>query len=326
MSAIISMFIAVLIWSSYPYIAVVAMHDMSSLDLIFFSTLIASLTAAVISLIYFIKRNKLDTALENHKKLPKAAWIAIAASGLTHLMCNGLYFYALSISHKAGVSLVYESWPIIAVIATPFFIRKQWKAVSLQEFIVCFVALLGVIIVVLSNQQIEMSFEMKQDLSQKTDYMTLVGYILAFVGGYACALNIIAKAVVTESFKELGHDNGAIIISEFYSRSIAFIIMLLFLPFYFDALNFDNIQWWETFYVGFVVFILGGGFYTYSLIHTNSPTIHIFYYFVPLFAVIILWFFGESDVSTGLFLGGSLIVISNIYLQVFGRTKKFSQE
>jgi len=325
MPVLLSMTFAVLIWGSFPYAAVLALSTMSGLELIFASTIVASTSITIVTLIYFLRRNNLQTLIENHKKLPKSAWFAILASGVTHVLCNGLFFLALTMSHKAGVSLVYESWPIIAVIMTPFFIQKRWKEVEFKDFIISLIAMGGVIIVILSNDQIELPLGQPENLNQKTDYIALLGYVVAFIGGYACAINAISKAVVAENFKKLNHQNGAIIISEFYSRVIALIIMIIFLPFYFHNIDLSNIQWIPSIYIGFVVLLLGGFFYTYALINTDLPTIHILYYFVPLLAVFILWYFGESDSNLGLFLGGGLIIICNIYLYYSGRTAKYSE-
>jgi len=319
MPVFLSMACAVLIWASYPYAAVLALNNMTGLELIFITTVISSFCISLVSFLYFVKRRKLRTVIMNHKKLPRSAWFAILISGITHLVCNGFFFLALSMSHKAGVSLVYESWPIIAVIATPFFIRRQWKEVGLTEFIMSLVALGGVIVVVLSNQQIQLPAITSNNLSIETDYIGLLGYVLAFLGGYACALNAIFKAVTAENFRQLHHKDGAIIMSEFYSRVIALIIAILLLPFYSEHINLSEVNWIPSFYIGFIVLLMGGFFYTYALINTDRPTIHILYYFVPLIAVFILWFFGESDVNPGLLIGGGMIIAANIYLYFSGR-------
>ncbi len=325
MPVLLSMAIAVLIWGSYPYAAVLALNTMTGLELIFISTIVASLAISLVTVIYFVKNNNIQQVIQGHKSFSKSTWVAIFASGITHIVCNGFFFLALGMSHKAGVSLVYESWPIIAVVATPFFIRKKWKEVGLQEFIVSIIAMCGVVVVILSNEQIDLPFGQSRDLNKEINYVELLGYVVAFLGGYACALNAISKGYVAEVFRTAHHQTGAIIMSEFYSRVIALIIMLISLPLYYQYINWGNIEWLPSIYIGFVVLLLGGFFYTYSLINTDLPTIHILYYFVPLLAVLILWMMGESTVNTGIWLGGILIVVANIYLYFSGRSAKYSE-
>ncbi len=324
------MAIAVFIWGSYPYAAVLGLHTMTGIELVFFTTLTASIIISAIAFFYFLQRGKISNLIESHKNLPASAWWTIMANGFTHAICHGFFMVALTMSNKAGVSLIYEAWPVMALIMTPFFFQKKWKEVGLRDFIICLIALGGVLVVILSNTEIETPFSQNKNISTETNYIELLGYVLALLGGYACALSVVLKGVIAERFRDLNYDTGAIIISEVHSRVIAFIIMLIafliFAPFSTEPLlQVGNIHWGSVLYVGFVVAILGGGFYTYALINTDNPTIHILNYFVPLIAVLILWMMGESTVNTGIWLGGILIVVANIYLYFSGRSAKYSE-
>lgn len=330
MPVLLSMTIAVLIWGSYPYAAVVGLHSMTGIELFFFATLMASIFISIIAFFYFLRRGKISNLIENHKKLSSSTWCMIVANGFTHAICHGFFMIALTMSNKAGVSLIYEAWPVMALIMTPFFLQKKWKEVGLRDFIICLIALGGVVVIVLSNDQIETPFSKSQTISTETNYIELLGYVLALLGGYACALSVVLKGVIAERFRALNNDTGAIIISEVHSRVIAFIVMvvafLLCSPFFTEPLvHIENIHWGSVLYIGFVVAILGGGFYTYALISTDNPTIHILNYFVPLIAVLILWVMGESTVNAGIWLGGSLIVVANMYLYFSGRSAKYSE-
>ena len=96
-------------------------------------------------------------------------------------------------SHEGGVSLIYESWPIIAVIATPFLIKKTWKAVGFKEFFACFLALVGMAFIILSNEDIDFSFAKNNNLHEEQDYFSLLGYVLALIGAYACGICVVFK-------------------------------------------------------------------------------------------------------------------------------------
>ncbi len=319
------MLLAVVIYASLPLAATFGLKSMNGMELILSTTIVASFAISIISLIYFARKNKLEKLIDNHKKLSKQTWLFVIGSGITHIACNGLFFLALSMSHKAGVSLIYESWPIIAVIMTPLILKKQWKQVGLNEFIVSLIALIGVAIVILSDEQINFSAFLKKDYSEEHNYLNLFGYVIAFIGGYACALNAITKGRVAEDFRNLNHDKGAIILSEFYSRSSALLMLIITFPLYANFVDISSINWLASFYIGFIVLIMGGAFYTYSIINTNQPTIHILNYLVPLLAVIALWLAGESTLTTGLFIGGGIIIACNLYLYFAGRKAEFSE-
>jgi drug/metabolite transporter (DMT)-like permease len=90
--------------------------------------------------------------------------------------------------------------------------------------------------------------------------------------------------------------------------------------------NPENIDWAPSLFVGFVVFVLGGTLYTYSLLLSQSPTIHVLNYFVPVLAVIWLWIAGEASINSGLFIGGAIVTVSHIYLVYAGRKAKLSED
>ena len=325
MPVLISMSLAVLIWSLYPLAAVDGLKEMSGFELIAVSSMISCVTIVIFFFIYFKKAER-KGIYGLHKEIFKSSYISIIGSGATHILCHSLFFIALSMSDKGGVSLIYECWPIIAVIATPFLIKKEWAAVGFKEFAVGLVALLGVVIIILSNKDVDITLLQSKDLTEETDYIALLGYIVAFIGAYACAMNVVLKGVVSDKFKGGADKMGVTIISELYCRVIGFALILLIYPFFSQYFSFDNIDWLASTYIGFVVMVLGGALYTYALTNTNKPTIHILYYFAPVIAVMWLWLANETIVSLGLFIGGGIVVICNIYLAYVGGKSELSED
>jgi len=324
MNAIISMAIAALIWSLYPLAAVEGMDTMSGFSLVVVSTFFAAIGSIVLLIFYFPSGTKIKTIIDHQKTLSRSSYINIFASGAAHLLCHGLFFTALSLSHKGGASLIYESWPIIALIMTPLMIKKDWQAVGLHEFITAVIAMAGVMIIVFSNDKIELPFGSSKDLNARVDYSVLLGYILAFVGGYACAMNIIFKAMVAQEYKPIANTMGVTIISEFYSRLVGLALVIILYPFLSGYIDLSNIAWIPAAFIGIVVMVLGGAIYTYSILNARSPTIHVMYYMVPVFAVLFLWMAGETTITTGLFVGGAIIISCNIYL--YFAAKKTSKQ
>ena len=274
---------------------------------------------------YLYKEGLTKQCIKITKTLPSKAYITIIAGSVTVILCHGLFILSLTMVNKAGASLLYESWPIIAVIATPFFMKKKWKSVSLKEFLVSLCALAGVAIIVLSDKNINISFS-QPTIIDNFDYIHLLGYVVAFIGAYMCALAVVTKGMICEHYNEINDDICSSLISEVFTRILSMIIILITFFVIDNNFKIENIEWYSSFYVGFVVMVVGGTLYTYTLLKTESPTIHIMYYFVPVLAVIWLWIAGESEINAGLFIGGAIIVACNLYLFIAGRNAPLSED
>lgn len=326
MTAPIAMGLSVLIWSLYPLAASIGLQTMSGLELVVMVHFIAAIGALLLCFHYLWQNKKIGAFFALQKQLDKRGISLILFSAITSIACHGLFFTALTFSHKGAVSLVYEIWPIIAVVATPFIMRKEWKPVGLQEFIISIFSLIGIGFIIISHENIEFS------LSQGTNffdadfnYLSLLGYVLAFIGAYCCALSIVTKGAVTEYFQPLNDDMATTFISEVYSRVLAVIILLIAFPFYSQYFDFGNIHIASSFFVGFVVMIMGGALYTVALLKTDRVTIHIIYYLVPVLAVIWLWLMGKTTISMGLFIGGAIIILCNIYLVLAAKKERVTK-
>jgi len=270
---------------------------------------------------YLYKTKKFKQALTIQREMDLSGYGIAFISGLSGILCHSFFIISLTLAHKGGVSLLYESWPVIAVIATPFLMRKQWKEVSLPEFLISVIAMVGVAIIILSDNDLKTD----PNTIKKFDMAVLGGYILAFAGGYMCAILVVTKARYSEYFNTLNDDIAATMVSEIVSRSISLVLMLVAFVSLNQELNFAEIHWWASFYIGFVVFVVGGALYTYGLLKATSPTIHIIYYFVPILAVIWLYLAGETTLNWGVAVGGIVILLCNIYLLMRSRKAKMSE-
>ncbi len=285
---------------------------MTSTQMIMIVYIFSGLGALILTLHYLWIGKNLSRAIDIAKNLPQNAYLTILVSGIAGVMCHAAFIIALTMANKGGVSLIYESWPIIAVVATPFMMKRQWKEVNLREFMVSLVALMGVAIIILSDKAVSLGLE--DHTVKETDYYSLGGYILAFAGAYLCAIHVVTKGVFSEYFKEMNDDFGSTFISEAISRMLSLVFMVAGLSFFSHNVSFIDINWFSTFFIGFIVFVVGGALYTYSLLNAKSPTVHILYYFVPVFAVVWLWVMREAEINAGLFIGGAIVLACNVYL------------
>ena len=323
MKVFLSMAASVLIWSLYPLAATIGLKTMTSAQMIMVVYFFSGFGALILAAHYLWIGKKFSSAMTIAKTLPSNAYLTILVSGIAGVLCHASFIIALGMANKGGVSLIYESWPIIAVVATPFMMRKEWKEVNLREFIVSLIALAGVAIIILSDK--EVSFGSENTPSEETDFFSLAGYILAFAGAYLCAIHVVTKGVFSEYFKGIHDDFGTTFISEAVSRMLSLIFMLGGFALFSQHMSFVDINWIPAFFIGFVVFVVGGALYTYSLLNATSPTVHILYYFVPVFAVVWLWAGRETEVNAGLFIGGAIVLACNIYLFYASRKAAFTE-
>jgi drug/metabolite transporter (DMT)-like permease len=298
---------------------------MGSLEMILVVYYFSGFGALLLGLYYLWKKRLFKKAIEINKQLPRQAYIYALVSGSAGVLCHGFFIISLTMANKGGVSLLYESWPVIAVVATPFLMRKTWKEVSLTEFVISLIALIGVAMIILSDESINLKEGEAKLLGGGMDIVSLGGYILAFAGGYMCAVLVVTKGVFSEYFLGLKNNVAAVFMSEIYSRTISMVLMTVVFMVVGDKFDFATVDWGAAFYIGFVVFVVGGALYTFSLMETDRPTIHILYYFVPVLAVVWLWGAGEATINMWLFIGGGIITLCNIYLVYAGRKAKFSE-
>lgn len=324
MTAFLSMSLSVLIWSLYPLAATIGLQSMGSLEMIFIVYYFSGFGAIIVTALYLWKKKLFKRSIAIQKELGWNAYIPVIVSGVAGILCHAFFIISLTMANKAGVSLIYESWPIIAVIATPFLMRKSWKEVSLKEFMVSLLALGGVAIIILSDASI--SFKESMDISQNFDYTALGGYVLAFAGAYMCAVLVVTKGTYSENFNSLEDTMAASFISEVFSRVISMFLISIAFIYLSDDLIISHVNWTATFFVGFIVFVVAGALYTYSLLKTDRPTMHVMYYFVPILAVFWLWIVGEASINSGLFIGGAIVLFANIYLVIEGRKAALAEK
>lgn len=318
MPLIISISLAILIWSLYPLAVSFALKDMDEWDFMLSIITVCFVCSIIVGAIYLFKEKKFKQIIEIQKNLPKQAYFMGIIAGVSGMLCHTFFIWALSLAHKGGVSLIFKSWPIIAVIATPFIMKKVWKNVSLKDFMICLLALCGVAMIILSDKNIDIDV-MGNSIGGSWDYKVFVGYILAFVGGYMVAIGSVTQAALVEYYSDLKDDFGAALVTQVFHRGVSLIVAIIFFYFFKDANIAFSITWPPVIFVGLFVLIFGASLYTYSILKSDSPTIHIMYYFVPVLAVLWLWIAGESTINIWILFGGALIVASNIYLTVASR-------
>jgi len=315
---------AILFWSLYPLAASYGLEDMNNWDVILSILVIAAICATIFTTLHLSRKKLISKAIQIHKNLPREAYVMALVSSVSTVLVHTFFLWALYLAHKGGVTLLFESWPIIAVIATPFLMKRSWSSVSGKEIIVSCIALIGVGIIVFTDKSIDFNFNQK-DLSSFVDYTILGGYIMALLGAYMSAISIVSQAALAEYFQELGDDFSASITTQISVRILSVILAFLLLIFLRDFNEPFVISWGPVIFIGFFTLTLGASLYSYTLLKTSSPTIHILYYFVPVLAIIWMWLAGQTTLTIGLGIGGAIITACNIYLAWTARRKSLER-
>jgi len=321
MPIMFSMSVAVLLWSLYPLAAAFGMEDMSNWDIILFILLFSTLGSLIISIVSLIITKKTKDFIHIQKNMPLNGYITMLISGISGFTIHVFFIWALDTANKGGVALLLEAWPAIAIIITPYLMKKKWKPLTLKEFGVSMIALLGVAVIVFSDKDVSLNF-FDQSLDSDFDYKVLIGYIMAFAGAYLAAFMIVLQAALSEYYQGLKNDFTACILNQTLSRGISFICALATYFIIGEQFNIENISWIPLLVIGFGIMSLGTTLHIYTLLKSNRVTVHILYYFVPVFAVIWLWLAGQTNINAGLIVGGTIITLSNIYLAYLAHDKK----
>jgi len=331
MNVLISMTLALIIWSLYPLAAVYGLESMNYMEIIFYVYLWAAIGSTIICFVYLALSKRLRQTWEIQRSLPFKAYGPAFLSGLFAGGSHALFIISLTMTDKAAASLLFEAWPVIALVATPLLMKKKWKKVSFKEFCLGGFALLGVVIVILSDEKLFSNVQGgASDLSQMLDIKQLGGYILAFLGGYLTALFVLLRGVYAQNFSALNNGIASSLISEFVSRVLGFFFFFIVYFIFQDMIGLENFQndvfSLPLIFIGGGIFVIGGMLFTYSILNANSPTIHIICYLIPIFAVIWLCLMGKSTLGIGLIIGSVIVVGSNIALYFSQKSADFDED
>lgn len=308
MKVALSVATAILMWSLYPLLTSFALEEISAVSLVLATQAISAVIAIILTGYLLLRHRKLRQFVKIHRSLDGAVWLNILASGASSAFNHVLFAFAMGLAYQGGVALIYDSWPIMAVFMTPFLLQRQWDDLSARDYLLGLVAIVGIGFIVFSDQNMDVRalFSPREDGS--FDYMSLLGYVLAALGGYMCALVVLTKPAVSLAFEDLRHRGLTVLISEVWSRSIGTALLLLAAWGMNETIAYTGTGLGFAFALAFGVLILGGGLQTYVLLKARNPNVSLFYYLIPLLGVFWLVVTGQITVNLA-FLAGAVLVI-----------------
>lgn len=294
---------------------------------------VSAAIGALIFGVYSIHVHKIRSVFKRLKRhLAQASfdqWMFIFAAGLCSTLYNLCFLYAMVLTSKAGVAVIIETSPVIAMFLTSAIVQKTWQNVGLKHALVSLVILMGVICIVIADQQ-DIGL-MTTDFSayMKTqDYVSLVGCGVALLGSIMSALSDLMRAQVGNIVRHIipkdavryDRDLSGIMFGEAIVRLTAIPMALVVLMIFSDVSTFSVSDAVYAFFAGFIIFNIGSITYAAALLKSHNPAIALLDYLSPPLSIVMLVMLGLSDLHPFVILGTILIIIGNAFF-VFERAE-----
>ncbi len=325
MKVFISMSVAVLFYSLYPIFATMQEKEPDPYITTLVIQSVAFLSAGFFVLLYLTRKKKLQACIELHKQLDPNVWLNILIAGACSAFLNLFFILALAMANKGGVSVIVEGWPILAVFMTPFMVNKVWDPIDKKDIFFGLIALIGVGLIVFSDKSLYPTDEEGAQTLFGLDSTTFLGYVFALLASYLTAVHSLTKANYSLALKDIKNSTTEVLLGEMLSRGLGTFIMIIVVFALGKQGNWSEEAITTGFLIGFFVILLAGASYTYAIMKARSPNVHIFYYMIPVLAVLWLYLAGLTEISTLLVFGGLLVVFSNIIIFFKNRKRARTQ-
>ena len=298
MKSLFLIFISIFFWSLLPLI-VSNYNNGQYATILMFSQLFASIFIGFI--LYY--RFKLKSSFVINIKAIKRRKLKIYAiiTGVLIGIHNLILYYALSHEKPITVIIIAETWPIIALLLSPFFYtNKNFKKMKMQNFIFIFSGFLGVIVINLST-----------DNSLKINTTIILVFIQAILNAIVTLL-LPKVSLLVKSGNKL--DN--IFISQLICRFIAFFVIGLWVIFNYQLIQINISVILTGLIIGVFIIGIGSTLYSLAFLSTNKITITLMWWITPVLSIIWIAIFNQEKLPQLSILGALIILISNLFLQL----------
>jgi drug/metabolite transporter (DMT)-like permease len=238
---------------------------------------------------------------------------------------------AMEATSKVGAAIIIETWPLLAMFLAPLLITKDWNKIKFSDYVSGLIALIGVGFIMLGDQKnMTQLFTDFQGYSQSDDFKSIIGIGAALVGSLCIALSIILSTEVSNKIsavvlQEKSHSMNCTFMAETIRRIVALppTCLLIF------AFHEDLYATWEgialTSITGIFIFNIGNVAISLALLKAKSPNINMIYYLTPILGVFWLYMIGKGDLTPMIFIGGALIILSNLIVIALNQKDKSKQ-
>lgn len=226
----------------------------------------------------------------------------LAAAALVATIAYCVLVFAFSIGSNAGVTMLYELWPMVVFFAFPIIFRKRFLRIGWMEGSAAIVAIIGLGLIVLSGKA-------AHDVS--LGEMLRSGEALGLVAGGLMAIAVLLKSasIVGEDLEELTFGEFALVdlVNRAMASGFALLAIIIFAPHQAAQI----LQWDSS--IGFgVIEGLGGLLYWVAVGRSNRSSIQLLLYLAPVLGFVWLFMAGLSELTGAVLFGSMLIFAANV--------------
>jgi len=319
MTAVLAMLVSVFLFSLYPLLASFGLGRNDPIMFVMLAHFFCSLASFAIGYRLLKKRYAGKRSFYGSLKIEKSIWLSAFATGAAAAVAHSCFMLALIKTSKIGATIIYETWPILAIWLTPFLVAKAWEKVRGLDYIFGFLALIGVgFIVSADSREVVQGFAL--NAFKGIEPVRLEGYILAFIGSLGIALSTVLRARVSQYFTK--HHDGDVLLSACFSSGLTRLaalpfFILTFWYFYEDGIsNFIVNDVWLAAAIGVIVYTGGSLFYTLGFLGAKNPNIQVLYYLAPIMSITWLQLSGFSHINDFVVIGTLFVITANLLVTI----------
>lgn len=308
--AISMMLFSVLVWSLFPLIGALGIDDLGIFDFIAWIFVINFATAwLMMKLIPSVRHVKLP----KWRALGRKTWGEILIGCLTMNISLACLLTAFSYMSKAGATIIYEVWPIVAMYMTPLLIRnKGWDKISGRDLFFSVLAFIGIGFIIHPEIEAQGGFFLQEDWKLNALILSL-----PFLGGVFMSVSSVMKARISHNLEVPGNPLASVL---FVKMTFSLVIALSTIPFILfwpdQTSVFTTQSILVLLFAGVAIYTLGDVAYTLAVLGSSKSNIVVLWFLVPIFSVIWLWLAGESAITPWIILGSLMIISSNLLMTV----------
>ena len=309
--------LSVLMWSLYPLLSVWALNSMNPFSMMLIVQFIAFHGALLLAIFALAKKRHVRKYFKLQQEMGSDGWMTIVIAGACSAFSHIFFVIALGMANKSGISLVFEIWPLLAVFFTPYMIDKEWKKTRRQDYLIGTIALVGVALIAFSDENIGW-------FQEEWKLESILAYGMVILASYMTAILSLMRTQYANKLQQRGLNNSfaSVVISETLTRFIAVVFILIAIFGMGEELQAPTDNFGLLFIIGFGIFVIGGSSFSYAILKSKSPNIHLFYYLVPVFAVVWLVIAQESQVTFLMVTGGVITILACVYLVMDAKYKE----
>ncbi|NCC21741.1 MAG: hypothetical protein EOM26_04665 [Alphaproteobacteria bacterium] len=322
---------AVFAYSLYPLIMILGAGKTGAVFFVFLSQLFATLSGFAFYYLYNLRRKVHSDFMSSLPALTNEHWLFVGIVGLCCAVTNIFFIFAASMMNRAGVVVIYDTWPIIAMLLTPVVIQKSWFRIKKRHLFMSLPMLAGIGLIAWGDQTTGLPGSAESMSGYNTNIVAYAGILLALMGSATLALFNVMRIQVSNYLEQTmplvqGRPVLLAIVSETVCRSAAIPFAMLFLVLFPEPRSdtvIEGVGW--AFALGAGVLFLGNSAYVLAMLRATSPSMHLLWYLVPVFAVFWLWACGLGTITLPVIAGAAIVILSNVYLELNRRKDDFAR-